>query len=314
MAARHDAYTYVMLIVVLAERKLITYVYAVEAHLQVPLASRCLAVDARLWWMSLGEPAIPRGSWADFRALIIARYGPLPDEEANMPYRDPDIYNDMNMRRYLNYLVDWRAYLNESMGHYCRRLQNAMLPYIPRDLGNPELQALHLLREGLPPEVKQFNPAMMTGVTLESLIDVVMEAEIVAHLLQGVGPKDDYLYGPVDNAGIREPPFQGGSIPPEDPVPAVSLQEIPPQEAEAGANGDDMDPADFPVDLEEYPEDPPVIIIASDDEGEEWEEQEGDIEEELVNLEEQEEDPEEILFDDGDWDVDSNASSVVTTE
>ncbi|GMN53176.1 hypothetical protein TIFTF001_022318 [Ficus carica] len=64
----------------------------IEAHLQVSLASRCLAVDARLWWMSLGESAIPGGSWADFRALIIAYYGPLPNKEADIPYRDTDIY------------------------------------------------------------------------------------------------------------------------------------------------------------------------------------------------------------------------------
>ena len=31
----------------------------IEAHLQVPLASRCLARDARLWWMTLGERAMP---------------------------------------------------------------------------------------------------------------------------------------------------------------------------------------------------------------------------------------------------------------
>ncbi|GMN63731.1 hypothetical protein TIFTF001_032794 [Ficus carica] len=154
-----------------------------------------------------------------------------------MPYRDPDIYNDMNMRRYLDYVVDWRVYPNESMGHYCRRFQDAMLPHIPRNLGNPELQALHLHREGLPPEVKQFVPATMTGVTLESLIDVIIDAEIVAHLSQGVGPEDDYLSEPDDDA---------------------------------------------------------------------------DVDEELVDLEEQEEDPEEILFDDGNWVADSDASSVVT--
>ncbi|GMN70239.1 hypothetical protein TIFTF001_039283 [Ficus carica] len=53
----------------------------IEAYLKVPLASRCLAVIGRLWWMILGEPAIQGGSWADFRTLIIAHYGPLPDEE-----------------------------------------------------------------------------------------------------------------------------------------------------------------------------------------------------------------------------------------
>ena len=78
----------------------------IEAHLQVLLASRCLARNAQLWWMTLGEPAIPEGSWVDFRALIITRYGPLSDEEANMPYRDPEIYNDMYLRRYLSYVAD----------------------------------------------------------------------------------------------------------------------------------------------------------------------------------------------------------------
>ena len=28
----------------------------IEAHLQVPLANRCLAVDASLWWRTLEEP------------------------------------------------------------------------------------------------------------------------------------------------------------------------------------------------------------------------------------------------------------------
>ena len=143
---------------------------------------------------------------------------------------------------------------------------------------------------------------------------VIMEAEIVTHLLQGVGLEDDHLYEPVDDAGIREPPFQGGSIPPEDPIQAVPLQEIPPNEAEVGANDDDMDLADFPIGPGEYLENFPVIIIASDDEEKEWEEQGGDVEEELIDLEEQEEDPEKILFDDGDWDVDSDVFSDVTIE
>ncbi|GMN63687.1 hypothetical protein TIFTF001_032768 [Ficus carica] len=202
--------------------------------------SRCLAGDARLWWMTLGEPAIPGGSWADFCALIIARYGPLPDEDTNMPYRDPEIYNDMYLGRYLSYVADW---------------------------------------EELPPEVRLFVLAPMMGMTLESMIDDIMQAEIIAHMTL----------------------FQ--------PYP---LQEIPPQEVEAGADDDDIDPADFPVDSEENPENPPVIIIESDyeedveEEQEEWEEQEV--------WEEQEEDLEEILFDDGDWDADSDVFSDVTTE
>ncbi|GMN58491.1 hypothetical protein TIFTF001_027594 [Ficus carica] len=70
----------------------------IEAHLQVLLASRCLAGDAKLWWIAQGDQAIHGGSWADFRARIIARYGPPPDEGANAPYRDPNIYGDMHRR------------------------------------------------------------------------------------------------------------------------------------------------------------------------------------------------------------------------
>ncbi|GMN70176.1 hypothetical protein TIFTF001_039221 [Ficus carica] len=52
------------------------------------------------------------GSWAEFHALLTVRYGPLPNEDANVPGRDPDIYNDMYLERYLSYVADWRAYPN----------------------------------------------------------------------------------------------------------------------------------------------------------------------------------------------------------
>ena len=50
---------------------------------------------------------------------MIARYRPLPDEDADRPYRDPEIYRDIYLERYLNYVVDWHAYPHKSMGHYC---------------------------------------------------------------------------------------------------------------------------------------------------------------------------------------------------
>ncbi|GMN67657.1 hypothetical protein TIFTF001_036716 [Ficus carica] len=239
------ATVYTLMLIVLAERKLTTYVYAIKTHLQVPLASRCLAVDARLWWTSLGESAIPGGSWADFHALIIARYRPLPDEEANMPYRDPDIYNDMYMRRYLNYVVEWYAYPNESMGHYCRRFRDAMLPYIPRELDGLEWRTIHIIRDGLPSEVKQFVLAPIMGISLEDMIDAIMEVEIIAYMVQVAAPEDDYLLVPVGDGGIPEPLFEGDLVLPEDPIPAVPLEEILPQEAEADADENEVDPADF---------------------------------------------------------------------
>ncbi|GMN60055.1 hypothetical protein TIFTF001_029143 [Ficus carica] len=290
----------------LYDMEMIFRIYHIKAYLQVPLASRCLARDARLWWMTLGERAMQGDSWAEFRALIIARYGPLPDEDADIPYRDPEIYNDMYLGRYLGYDADWCAYPNESMSHYCRKFQDAMLPYIPRDLGDPELQALYLLREGLPSEIRIFVPTPMVGMTVENMINDIMEAEIIAHMLQVDALADDNIQVHVDDAGIPEPLFEGGPFLPEDSIPAVPLQEIPPQEAEADGEGNKVDPADFIAAPEDQPEHPPVIIINSDDDEEDveeeveeqWEEQEQGVWEE--EIEDFEDDPEEILFDYGD--------------
>ncbi|GMN26519.1 hypothetical protein TIFTF001_040878 [Ficus carica] len=291
----------------------------IEAYLQVPLARRCLVAGARIWWMIVGEPAIPNGTWADFRVLIIARYGLVLNEDAYMLYRDLEIYRDMYYRRYLSYAADWHAYPNESMGHYCQRFRDAMLPYIHRNSGDPELQALHLLMGGLPPNVRLFVLEPMAGMTVEEMIHDIMEAEIMAHMMQVADLEDDYAV-PVDDASIAEPLFHGGPVLPEDPIPAMPLQVIPPQEAEADVNDGDMDPVDVSIDQEEDPDDPPIVIIESDDEEdvqeeqEKWEEHEGNIEEEWEGLEEPEEDPDKILFDDGDWDADSDISSDITTE
>ncbi|GMN64290.1 hypothetical protein TIFTF001_033357 [Ficus carica] len=158
----------------------------------------------------------------------------------------------------------------------------------------------------------------MAGMTLGNMIDDIMEAEIIAHMMRAYAFADDYQV-PVDDAGIGEPLFEAGPLFPEDLIPAVPLQEIPPQEAEANVDADDLDPADFVAAPDDQPEDPPVIVIDSDDDDEE------DVEEELVeewedfegidvDMEDAEDDPDEILFDDGDWDVDSDASSVPPVE
>ncbi|GMN45083.1 hypothetical protein TIFTF001_014275 [Ficus carica] len=100
MAVRH---------VVLAERKLMTYVYAVAESLQS--------------WYQSGFPAIrfhssaanatvffrrTRDSYGCMDELLISdylRYGPLPGEGLDMPYRDPEIYDDMYRRRYVSYVA-----------------------------------------------------------------------------------------------------------------------------------------------------------------------------------------------------------------
>ncbi|GMN65263.1 hypothetical protein TIFTF001_034332 [Ficus carica] len=205
----------------------------IEAHLQVLLASRCLAGDVRLWWMAQGDQAIYGGPWADFRARIIARYGPPPDEGANALFRDPDIYGDMQRRRYLDFVAEWHAYPNESMAHYCRRFREAMLPYIPQEFVDPKWRAMQILRYGLPPQVKYFVPAPVVGVSLEDMIDAIMEAEILAYIVHIADPEDVYHVDLVDDVGIPEPLFEGVSTVPEDPILAIPLQEIPPHEAEA---------------------------------------------------------------------------------
>ncbi|GMN52709.1 hypothetical protein TIFTF001_021852 [Ficus carica] len=253
-----------------------------------------LVGEARIWWLSLGDPEIPKNVCMNFRALIILRYGPLPGEGPH--YRDPDIYRDMYMRRYISYVAAWKAYPNKSMDHYRRRFRDAMLPYVPLDIERPMMQALYILRDGLPPEVSQFTPPPTIVMTLDKMIDTIMEAEIIAYILQAAAPEDDHPFIPVDDAGNREPVFHDGPFMLEEPILAVPIQAIPPQEEDVDV---EMDPANPGEDSK----DPSVIIIVSDDEEE--------IEE---GQEELEEDPEEILFDDDDWDADSEIFSDVMTE
>ncbi|GMN45138.1 hypothetical protein TIFTF001_014311 [Ficus carica] len=153
-----------------------------------------------------------------------------------MPYRDPEIYNDMYMRRYSSYVVAWHAYPHESMDHYCQR-------------------------EALPPEVRQFTPPSIIEMTLYNIIDAIMEAKIRVHIIHGATPEDEHPFMPVYDAGIREPVFQGGPILPEDPIPALPIQEIHLQEKEADANDIELDPADFLADPEETPEYSPVSSL-----------------------------------------------------
>ncbi|GMN18932.1 hypothetical protein TIFTF001_042786 [Ficus carica] len=111
----------VSLAVWLYDTELIFRTSHIVERLQVSLASRCLVAEARLWWMMIGEKVLPYRTWAHFCALVIARFGPIPEEGADAPYRDPEIYRDMYHERYYGFVADWHAYPQESMGHYCRR-------------------------------------------------------------------------------------------------------------------------------------------------------------------------------------------------
>ena len=58
-----------------------------------------------------------------------------------------------------------------------------MLPYIPQDIDSPEMQALVILRNGLPPQIRQFAPALMRDMTIGHMIEGIMEAKIVAYAM-----------------------------------------------------------------------------------------------------------------------------------
>ncbi|GMN25856.1 hypothetical protein TIFTF001_043937 [Ficus carica] len=218
----------------LHDMELIFRLCHIEARLQVSLATRCLVEEARMWWLSIGERALPNPTWADFRAPMIERYRPAPEEGAAKPYRDPEIYRDMRHARYLSFSATWHAYPQESMGHYCQRFQEAMLPYIPQDIDSSELQTLMILRNGLPPHIRQFVIDPMRGMTVAHIIDNIMEAEIVAQAVQADAVVGDHQ-APVDDAGMAEPVYEPepiyepepvyepGPVLPEDPIPAVPL-------------------------------------------------------------------------------------------
>ncbi|GMN73196.1 hypothetical protein TIFTF001_055322 [Ficus carica] len=90
----------------LYDMETIFHICHIEAHLQVSLASRCLVADARLWWMTLGEQAILSRTWAHFRTLVIACFGPVPDEGADESHQDLEIYRAMHLDRYFNFVAD----------------------------------------------------------------------------------------------------------------------------------------------------------------------------------------------------------------
>ncbi|GMN20428.1 hypothetical protein TIFTF001_043087 [Ficus carica] len=134
----------------------------------------------------------------------------------------------MYMRRYVSYVAAWRAYPNESMGHYCQRFRDAMLPYIPLDMDRPMMQALHILRDGLPLEVRQFTPPPTIEMTLDEMIDASMGAEIIVYMVQAA-PKaqapeyeDDHPLILVNNAVAPHIPEVNQRIPQNLEVPLAS--------------------------------------------------------------------------------------------
>lgn len=85
-------------------------------------------------------------------------------------------------------------------------------------------------------------------MTLDEMIDAIMGAKVIAFFIQAAAPEDgndyrlyspvaedDHLLIPVDDAGIREPVYHGAPFMPEEPIPALTIQGIPPQEEDVDA-------------------------------------------------------------------------------
>ncbi|GMN74868.1 hypothetical protein TIFTF001_052475 [Ficus carica] len=58
-------------------------------YLEIMLAAKCLYGDARLWWIDIGERQVPSRTWAQFRTVMLERYGPLPPRDEGAPCNDP---------------------------------------------------------------------------------------------------------------------------------------------------------------------------------------------------------------------------------
>ncbi|GMN74602.1 hypothetical protein TIFTF001_055018 [Ficus carica] len=282
-----------------ADREAISSFY--EAHpLSFDGTSPTISLGAWLYHMELvfrtghipGEPQLPSQTWVHFRSLMVGRFGPILDYGPGAPQRDPDIYRDMYDMRYHSYTLEWHAYPLETMAHYCMRFQEAMLPYVSQDMVHPVLEALTVLRNGLPSRIRQHVPFPTPRMSVEHMIEDILQAEIRADTEQTGAAEGDHQ-APVDDAGIVEPLHEVGPAPPEEPIPAVPEQEVPAHEAgeqedvegdpEAGDPEEDdimVIPGDPPADpiiidissdeeddIEDMPADPIVIDISSDEEG-----------------------------------------------
>ena len=126
----------------------------IQGRLQVQLAARCLYGSARLWWIETGERQVADRTWTQFFLAMRGRFRPLPTRRGlGTPARDPEIYRDMRHTRYQLLSQAWHAYPGESMSHYGWRFREEMLPHIPQDLPDPEIEAPTLLRNEVPAHI-----------------------------------------------------------------------------------------------------------------------------------------------------------------
>ncbi|GMN18610.1 hypothetical protein TIFTF001_049822 [Ficus carica] len=257
-------------------------------YLEIMLAAKCLYGDARLWWIDTGERQVPSRTWAQFRAVMLVRYGPLPPRDEGAPARDPDIYRDMRHTRYQMLSQAWHAYPGETMSHYWWRFEEMIHPHIPQDLPEPQLEAVTLLVNGTPPHIRQHVPQPTLHSTVAGTLDDILAAEIIAQDAGNDAPANPEQ-PPVDDADEPEPQYEVGPLAGEDEDPQY----------EVGPLEDEMEHAQIPL-----------IIIFSNDEDEEDDDEDMEDPEEIPDDDEDpeefplEDEPHHIVQDDGDWEDD----------
>lgn len=270
----------------------------VGEHLQVQLATRCLYSEARIWWIETGRQEVPGDTWFQFRIALRRRFGPPQPRGLGAPRRDPEIYRVTRHTQYELLSSAWHAYPGETMNHYSWRFREMMLPHVPQDLPELELEAQKLLWRGIPEQIRRFVPEPMQAGDLISLMDDILQAEMMAQkaeierqATQDRPPHQDEA-GPSeprrDEAGPSTLRYEVGPLLEKEPAAPVQEVEDPP------ADKDDVMQIDFP-------EDPPIplIILSSDDEdgdGGDFGQDDEDMPEEVPDDEDEdeEEDPEEF--------------------
>ena len=153
----------------------------IEHHLRVRLAVRCIFGAARLWWIETGAREVSAHTWTQFYGVIYERYGPMQTRRGlGAPDRDPEIYRVMRHSRYQLWSHAWQAYPGESMVHYGWRFREEMLPLIPQDLPDADMEALTLLRNGVPMQIRQHVPIPSPDMDVFAVIDDILQAEATA--------------------------------------------------------------------------------------------------------------------------------------
>lgn len=220
----------------------------VEPHLWIILASAQLRGDALLWYRGRVQEENPIQGWATFCDELRATFIPIPLIVRPILGHDPQIWDRMEERRYAVLSDIWDSEPNESMIHYGRRFDRAMLPFIP--LTRPFQEIVDLLWKGVPHRVRLFVNYPPVHQDIRAFIREIIEAEFEADRA------DAFMLGNDNEEGEDHLPNQieRDLLPPDDHIP-IDIEEVPNLEfldedviIASDDEDSDEDPEEFPFD------------------------------------------------------------------